>query len=211
MIDSQIRPNKVIDQALLDAVARIPREAFVPEALSNLAYGDEDLMFGNGRSLMEPTTFCRLVQAAEIQKTDVVLDVGCLMGYSSAVLSFLCDTVIGLDQNPTYLTYAENLLYNNDTCNTVFITGDMTEGAPRHGPYDVIVINGTVAQMPGMIAGQLREGGRIVCVVRENENTVGQATVFYKRAGKLTAKALFDAWTPYLNGFEPAKKFVFSA
>ena len=99
MVERQVRTNKVTDEAVLEALAQLPRERFVPESLSAVAYIDEDVPLGNGRYLMEPMVFARLVQAAQLQPGDRVLDLGCGCGYSTAILSRLANQVIALESD----------------------------------------------------------------------------------------------------------------
>src|SRR5690606_30153493 len=100
MVEGQVRPNRVTDAALIDAMLEVPRELFVPEAVRAVAYVDEDVPIGGGRYLAEPMVFARLVQEAAIEPGDVVLDVGCASGYSTAVLARLAGTVVALESDP---------------------------------------------------------------------------------------------------------------
>ncbi|MBT4425504.1 MAG: protein-L-isoaspartate O-methyltransferase, partial [Rhodospirillaceae bacterium] len=94
MVESQLRTNKVTNWALIDAMDDVPRERFVPQQLSSIAYVDEDLLVAPGRYLMEPLVLARLLQAAMVTEEDVALDIGCATGYSSAVLGRLAGTVV---------------------------------------------------------------------------------------------------------------------
>lgn len=209
MIEGQIRPNKVTDPDIIDAMSRVPRERFVPRHLQGIAYVDEDIAMGNGRYLPEPVVLARLLQAAEISKNDVVLDIGCGTGYSAAVLGCLAATVVGLEQDDAMANEADTLLHNLDVCNAVVIQKpDLTKGYPEQGPYDVIVINGSVAQVPQNLFDQLAEGGRLVTVVSDNGH-MGKAMLYERIGGHVSPQELFDAATPFLAGFERDETFTF--
>src|SRR5260370_11450328 len=109
MVESQIRPNKVTDPAVIEAMLAVPRERFVPEALRGVAYVDEDIPLGGGRYLMEPMVLGRLLQSAAIARTDAVLDVGCGSGYASAVMARLARNVIALEEDPALARQAAPL------------------------------------------------------------------------------------------------------
>ena len=131
MVEGQIRPNKVTDEALLDVMAAIPREKFVPKPLQGVAYLDEDLLVGDNRYMMEPMVFARLLDAANIKETDVVLDIACGRGYSSAVLSKLSEAVVALEDNEELANYATDQLAEIGCDNVAVVTRDLTKGYPE--------------------------------------------------------------------------------
>lgn len=209
MVDGQIRTNKVIDTAIVAAFASIPREAFLPAAVKPLAYFDEDLPLGNGRFLMEPMVFARLLQAAAITPADVVLDIGCLMGYSAAVIARLAAMVIGIEVDADRVDDATMTLTDIRINNVAVVTRELAEGYAEQGPYQVIVLEGAVADVPRGLLAQLTEGGRLVAVVRPDPMATGHA-VLYVRSGDVFAhRVLFDANCNYLPGFAPKPQFVF--
>lgn len=207
MIDSQLKPNKVVDARVLDAMAAVPREPFLPRDLTGVAYLDEDLPIAPSRFLMEPMVFARLLQAAEIQPGDVVLDIGCGSGYSAAVLCRLAGTVVALESDKALAIRAQKLL-SELACDTVaLVEGELSQGYPSQAPYNVIVLEGSVPEVPEAISNELAEGGRLVAVVRDRG--AGRATLFTRRAGILGRRVLFDAATPELPGFRAPAGFVF--
>jgi len=208
MVDSQLRTNRVTDEALLAAMGEIPRERFVPPALAGVAYVDEDLALGGGRYLMEPMVLARMIQAAEIQPSDAVLDVGCATGYSSAVASRLAAMVIGLESDSRLAKAATDNLAALRIDNAVIVSGDMRAGHPRQAPYDVILLQGAISEIPAQIAAQLAEEGRLVAVLAPPGAT-GRATLSLKTGGIVSHRDLFDAATPPLPGFELAPGFSF--
>ena len=208
MIESQIRTNKVTDGALIGAMGALPRELFVPEPLRPIAYVDEDLDIGDGRHLMEPMVLARLLQAAAVRARDVALVVGCGSGYSAAVLGRMCTTVVALESNPSLVARSTALLSELGIDNAVVIAGGLAEGHPDHAPYDVILIDGAVAEVPAAILDQLAEGGRLVTVVG-GEDGVGRGTLYGRRGGITSRRVVFDASTPLLPGFAPPPRFEF--
>lgn len=208
MVDSQLRTNKVTDAAILEAYETTPRERFLPEGRAGIAYVDEDLPVAPGRFLMEPMVQARLLQAAGIGPSDVVLDVGCATGYSSAILSRLAGTVVALESDEGLAAQANQALQDLGIDNAVVVQGDLTQGYPKQGPYNVILLGGAVAEIPPVILDQLAEGGRLVAVVRPQPH-LGQAVLVGKNAEMTSRRVLFDAATPLLTGFAAAPRFVF--
>lgn len=209
MVESQIRTNKVTDGGLISAMRKIPREKFVPRHLQGVAYADEDIALGGGRWLREPMVLARLIQEADIKKTDLVLDIGCGTGYSTAVLGHLASTVVGLEQNKDMSDEADRLLHDLDIVNAVVIQQkDLREGYAQQGPYDAILINGSVPVVPDKIKSQLADGGRLVTVL-STRGHMGNAVLITRFGESFSTRVLFDAATPTLSGFEASKTFEF--
>jgi protein-L-isoaspartate(D-aspartate) O-methyltransferase len=208
MVDSQLRTNKVTDREVVEAFETVPRELFVPDHLRGIAYVDEDLPIGNGRYLVEPMVLARLLQAAEIEPSDIVLDVGCGAGYSTAVLARLAGTVVGLEGDPALAAQAGERLAKQEIENAVIVEGNPRDGYAKQAPYNVIVIAGAVADLPSSLTDQLAEGGRLV-TVKLDDSGVGRAMIARRDGGVLSDRMLFDASTPVLTGFERKPSFAF--
>ncbi len=208
MVEKQIRTNKVRDSRVLQAMDEVPRELFVPKPLQGIAYVDEDLEVAPGRYLMEPLVLARLLQAAAITADDVVLDIGCASGYSSAVLARLAATVVALESDAELGERASTLLAELDADNAVVVAGPLEAGYPKQAPYDAIVIGGAVDEVPAAITDQLAEGGRLLAVVTGGSG-VGKGTLFLRVHGGLSRRILFDAAVPPLPGFAVDRGFVF--
>jgi len=203
MVESQLRPNGVTDSRITTAMLELPRELFVAAARQPLAYIDEDVAISDGanaRYLLEPMVFARLVQLAEIGAGDVILDIGCGYGYSSAVLARLGQSVVGLDDNPQFVSDGTERLAQAGMANVVLVEGALNEGYPAEAPYDVIVINGQIAEVPQNILSQLRNGGRLVAVI--DNGPIGKATLFTVNNGAVSQRIAFDASAARLAGFE---------
>ena len=208
MVDTQLRTNKVTDERLLAAMAVIPRETFVSPDRAGLAYIDEDISLGDDRWLVEPMVFARLVQAAEITEDDVVLDIACGTGYSAAVLGHLARAVVALESDAAMAETAARNLSTAEHDNVVVETGPLKAGWTDQAPYDVILINGAVEDVPDALLQQLAEGGRL-CAVKRRGIATGQAELLMKVDGVVSGRPLFGANTPVLPEFELEEGFTF--
>ena len=208
MVENQIRTNKVTDGRVLDAIESVPREAYVPAAFRSVAYLDDDIDLGGGRSLLEPMVFARLLQAAAIQPNEVVLDVGCGTGYSAAVLARLATTVVAVESDRALAARASTLLAEQGADNVALVEGALEQGDKQHGPYDVIVIDGAVAQVPEALLAQLADGGRLVTITQRGAG-LGEATLTLRVGDSYSTRALFDAAAKILPGFARRPGFVF--
>ncbi len=212
MVENQVRPNKVTDDRVLAAMSAVPRELFVPKKFAGNAYVDEDIAVSRDRYLMEPMVLARLLQAAAIEPRDVVLDIGCASGYSTAVLARLADTVVAVESDAELAETAVALMAQLDADNTAVVTGKLAEGYANQAPYDVIVLEGAVEEVPRALSDQLSEDGRLVAVVTgENRGGthLGRATLMRRMHGPLSVRVLFDASVPPLPGFAVERGFVF--
>lgn len=208
MVESQIRPNRVTDPRLIDALARIPREAFLPEPLRSVAYVDENIDLGGGRYLLAPLVLARLLEAAGPRPTDIALDIGCASGYSAAVLAHLCDTVVGVESEPGLAAGAGAVLAELGVDNAAVIEGALADGFAKQAPYDVILFGGAIHQVPDTIARQLAADGRVVAVVVD-ESGVGRGMLMTRSGDALSGQPVFDATAPPLPGFDVKADFVF--
>jgi protein-L-isoaspartate(D-aspartate) O-methyltransferase len=208
MLESQLRPNKVNDDRVLNAFATIRRELFVPEHLHPVAYIDEDLPLGGGRYLMEPMVAARLLQAAAVARTDAALIVGAGTGYEAALTAMLARNVLALEEDPELARHTRTALVEHAIASVSVVEGPLREGYRLRAPYDVILFGGAVAEMPQDINTQLAEGGRLLAVVRP-VNAVGRATLATRTGGVLARRVIFDAATPFLPGFAPKPAFEF--
>ncbi len=207
MIDGQILPNRVSDNLVMDAFESIPREQFVSEALRSVAYTDEDLALGRGRFLLEASVLARLLQAAALEQSDKVLVVAGASGYSAAVVAQLSQSVTLLDSDAAFLAHARTTLANLGLGRIAVVEGDVTHGYAANGPYNVILIDGAVGQVPPALLDQLADGGRVVAVVQQAVQ--GVATLFERHGGIIGQVPVFDANVPALAEFNTPSHFVF--
>lgn len=208
MVESQLRTNKVRSEPILAAFETVPRELFLPENRRGIAYVDEDIALGHGRFMIEPMVLARLLQAARPGPADMALEVGCGSGYATAILAHIVATVVAVESVGNLSEMAAEALASLNHDNAVVMKGEIVEGWPGQAPYDVILINGAVSEVPQAICDQLAEGGRLVAVVRPDRG-MGRAMLFERHAGVVSSRALFDAAVPLLPEFEAAPSFVF--
>lgn len=211
MVDSQIHPMGVVNEAILEAFRTVPREDFVPDNRRTVAYSDEDMALAQkGRYLMEPVTHARLVQAAAPTPSDIVLDVGGATGYSAAILAGICREVVATEPDAALLAKAENTWKALGASNVIPHQAPFAQGCTTHGPYTLIFLNGSASEMPVTLLDQLAPHGRALAVIRKEDDRIGRATLFSKNSnGLVSERVLFDAAVPYLPGLEPLKQFVF--
>jgi protein-L-isoaspartate(D-aspartate) O-methyltransferase len=182
MILGQVLPHRVTDPKLLAVLARIPRKLFVPEAFEGIACIDGQVPLGYNRYLISPHIFSALLDRASIKDTDSVLDIGCGTGYSTAVIAHLARKVVGLESNSDLASKAHTRLNKLHIENGIIMTGSLTNGHGDGGPYDVIIINGSIDCKPESLFEQLALGGRLVCVFSHTLHH-GTLTCFSRQKG----------------------------
>jgi len=210
MVDCQIRPNDVTSHAILAAFGAVPREKFVAASMRPLAYIDEDLKLSEAetqRFLMEPMSMARLIQLAEIGSDDIVLDIGCATGYSTAILSQLCNSVVAVESDAQLCEQATETLISLDYDNAVVINGPLQQGCAKEGPYDAIFVGGSVGDTPHVLGQQLKDGGRMVVV--EGVGNSALAKVYLREGDRLQSRIAFNCAVKSLPGFEREEEFVF--
>jgi len=208
MVDSQLRPNKVTDERVIDAFMRLRRELFVPEALRTIAYVDDDLPLSGGRYLMKPMVAARLIQALAVDPRDTALVVGAGVGYEAAVLSLLVRSVVALEDHAELARIGRSALVDHGIASVSYVEAPLHLGYRKRSPYQVILIAGAVEEIPEEITVQLGEGGRAAVVFRPRDG-VGRATLIARTGGVLAQRFIFDAATPLLPGFDRKPAFVF--
>jgi protein-L-isoaspartate(D-aspartate) O-methyltransferase len=210
MVDGQVRTADVTDPRILEVMLELPRERFVPDGKAQLAYLDMDLPVGEGgarspRRMLRPMVLAKLVQAAEVGETDRVLDIGCGAGYTAGLLARLAESVVALEEDEALLKQSRSAL--SGSSNVTVVAGPLVGGVAANGPYDVIVLEGATDVVPTALIGQLKEGGRLVCILGAGAG--GKAMQYRLIGGELSGRAIFDAAAPLLPGFAKPAAFVF--
>ncbi len=206
MVDGQLRPSRVNDRRILDAMRSLPRESFVPAHLANLAYVDENLPLGGGRVLVKPLVLARLLQLARPRAGETALIVGAGSGYGAAVLAACGLHVIALEEDPALVALARQAPH--DEAFVTIFHGKLAEGYAASAPYDLVVIEGAVRAIPTTIANQVADGGRLVTILAP-PGGASVAVLAEPSLGGLRAQPEFDAAAPLLPGLAPAPTFVF--
>lgn len=206
MVDTQVRPSDVTKFPIIDAMLTVPREFFVPDAQREAAYAGENIALGGGRVLLEPRTLAKMLDALNVGVDDLVLDIGCGYGYSSAVIAHMAQAVVAVEEDEMMAAEAPALLSEVGADNVIVHSGALAEGAAEHGPYDVIIVQGGVEDLPAAIAAQLKEDGRIACVFVEG--ALGVVRIGYKHSDRLTWRFDFNAGAPVLPGFAAQAAFA---
>ncbi|QQA41574.1 protein-L-isoaspartate O-methyltransferase family protein [Pelagovum pacificum] len=206
MVDTQVRPSDVTKFPIIDAMLSVPRESYVPDDKREAAYVGENLSLGGGRVILDPRTFSKMLDALNIQPTDIVLDLGCGLGYSTAVIARLAEFVAGVEEDEDRVDEAQAKLSAEGVDNAAVLHGPLAEGAAKSGPYDVIICEGAVETVPQAVLDQLKDGGRIAAIF--SEGALGTVRLGYNVDGRVTWRYMFNAAAPVLGGFEAAPAFA---
>ena len=213
MVEGQVQPSDITDRRILRAMLEVPRERFAPAGKQATAYADEMLPVKDtrggapARHMTAPRILAKMIQALELGEQDLVLEVGACTGYATAVLARVARKVIALEADATLAEQARATLGLLGVANATIMTGDLAAGVPAEAPFDAILINGAVPDVPAQLLDQLKDGGRLVAVVAEG--AVGRAMQWRRLGGTFDARAVFDAGAPRLPGFERKVEFVF--
>ncbi|MBE1284960.1 MAG: methyltransferase [Rhodobacteraceae bacterium] len=206
MVDTQVRPSDVTKFPIIDAMLSVPREAFVPDNLREAAYADELVHLSAERVLLDARTLAKMLDVLDIGNDELVLDIGGGLGYSSAVIARMAQAVIMVEEDESLAEEAQQILSDTGADNAVVHAGGLAEGAAEHGPYDVIIVQGGVEELPQAIADQLKDGGRIACIFMSG--ALGEMRVGLKSGGDISWRLSFNAAAPVLPGFQAAREFA---
>lgn len=208
MIESQIRTWEVLDPAVLDTIARTHREDFVPAAYHKMAFGDFNIPIGEGEHMWTPKQEARVLQELTLRPSDKVLEVGTGSGYFTALLAAMSAHVVSVDDIPGFTAAAAAKLESHAIGNVTLETGDAARGWDRHGPYDVIVITGSVPKVPEAFRQALNIGGRLIAIV--GKSPVMNARRYTRIAqNAFETEDLFETDLAPLRNIEEERVFVF--
>lgn len=205
MVDTQIRPSDVTKFTVIDAMLSVPREEFVPDRVRGTAYCDGQIVLGGGRVMLEPRTLAKMLDALDIQPSELVLDLGCGLGYSSAVVARLAEAVIAVEEDTEMAAEAEARLVMAGVDNVAVFPAPLAEGGLRHGPYDVVMLQGGIETLPNAIMSQIKEGGRIAAIFVQE--ALGVCRIGLRSSGSVDWRDAFNAVAPVLRGFAREREF----
>lgn len=206
MVDSQVRPNQVSDSRVIRAMRTLPREAFAPSGAR--VYADADIDLGGGRFLLAPLVIARLTQLVLAGEPAKILVIGAGAGYGAAILAASGAAVTALEAESRLDTGALAAYAPGVTR----VTGDLPKGFAEGGPYDAIMIEGAVAEIPLALAAQLAPGGRLVTILAERQGggaRLGQMVIAESRGQGFAVVKVFDCTSRVIPAFQPASAFVF--
>ena len=206
MVDTQVRPSDVTKFPIIDAMLHVPREVYVPRDRQEAAYVGQNVEIAPGRVVLEPRTLAKMLDALDIQPGEMVLDLGCGLGYSAAVIARLADTVVAVEEDPGLAAEAQRALAEEGVDNAVVVAGPLAAGSAKHGPYDVITVEGGIETLPQALADQLKEGGRIAAVFMDG--ALGTVKTGIRMGGRIDWRFAFNASAPLLPGFARARGFM---
>ncbi|MFN3647779.1 MAG: protein-L-isoaspartate O-methyltransferase family protein [Gemmobacter sp.] len=205
MVDTQVRPSDVTKYPVIAAMLAVPRENFVPADLREAAYVGENLILAPGRVLLEPRSFAKLLDALDIRGDELVLDVGAGLGYSAAVIARMAEAVVAVESEPL-ASEAQAALAAERVDNVAVIAGDLVAGSARHAPFDVIVVEGGVEELPEPLMAQLKVGGRIGALFMQG--ALGVVRIGTRTATGMVWRDAFNAAAPVLPGFARKRAFA---
>ncbi len=207
MVDCQVRPSDVTKYPIIDALLRTPRENYVPADKQAVAYMGKHIAVSASRFILDPRTFAKMLDAVSIHPDDLVLDVACGTGYSTAIIAHLAQAVVALEDDATLANAASETLSDAGVDNAIVVNAMLSAGAPKHAPYDVIVIEGAIEVFSDTLAKQLKEGGRAVAIFAQGP--AGQCYVGTKSGERINWRSEFDASAPLLDDFTKPETFSF--
>ena len=206
MVDTQVRPSDVTKYPIIEALLSVAREDFVPDAQREGAYADRNMDLGGQRTLIEVRTLAKMLDALDIQRDELVLDVGCALGYSTAVAAQMAEMVIGVEEDEALASEAQDLLSDSNADNAIVHQGALVDGAGEHGPYDVMIIEGGVEDIPAALLAQVKDGGRIAALFMSG--ALGEVKIGYKSGDQISWRFEFNAGAPVLPGFGKTAEFA---
>jgi protein-L-isoaspartate(D-aspartate) O-methyltransferase len=207
MVEQQIRTWDVLDQQVLDLMARVPREDFVPAAYRNLAFADTSVPLGHGQSMMLPRVEARMLQALQVESMDRILEVGTGSGFVTALLARLGGHVTSVEIHPSLKDDAQEKLDRNGVENVDLYLGDACRGWDRSGPYDVIAVTGSLPTVEEAFENSLAVGGRLFVIVGR-EPAMEALLITRVSESQWVTDCLFETVLPPLEGVEEPERFV---
>lgn len=211
MLDCQLTTNSVQNRKVLAALNSVPRENFVPDEYRKNAYLDDEIALEDGALILSPIAYGRMLEVANLESYEKVLDIGCASGYSSAVLAMLCKKVVAVENSTKLVGAARSNIEKIGIENVEFVRNDHVKGSASNGLYDKIFINGQVEQVPEGLIAQLKPGGKIITIMRVEADGMRPFIVSLRldKKGVVTLKTHFQANSGKLPEFIKDKSFVF--
>ena len=207
MVEGQIKPIGNISKQVMDAFLLISRDQFVPSDLKNFAFLEKNIELGNDRFLLKPSLIAKIISLADFNSSDTVLIIGSSTGYSSAILSNIAETVISIEEDDELVSFSETVVSNKKIDNVVFIKKDLNQGCPEHGPFNKILIEGAIEDIPKYLFEQLDENGKMIAIIANGD--LSEVREYNKVGENISSKFLFNCEAPKLKAFNKTDSFNF--
>ena len=201
MVNNQIITNKVVNPLIINAFLSIQKEKFIPKQKRAIVYSDAEIAFNKERSMIKSFLLAKMIEFSNVKQNDSILVIGCLSGYSVAIMSQLSGYVFGLENDLTMVKKANTILSEMACHNCSINYGKLSEGLKKNMPFDKIFVEGSVEFIPNNIIQQLKEGGEIFAIFKEQKSIVGKYKVGLKYEGLVSYRHLFDANAKLLKDF----------
>ncbi len=202
MVHNQIITNKVKNENLIDAFLTVQKELFVPKSQISIVYSDSEIPFFENRSMMKTFLLAKLFELCDFSSNQSVLVIGCLSGYSVAIISKMAGYVFGLEDNNKLVTQANQTLSDIACHNCSVNFGKLSDGLKKNSPYDTIIIEGSVEKISNKVLEQVKEKGKIFTIFREKKSVIGECMVGIKIDGNVSFRHLFNANANLLEDFK---------
>ena len=207
MIEGQIKPIGGMQKNILQAFSSVNRDDFVPQNLKENCYSEKNLFLKRDRFVLKANLIAKIISALNISNEENVLVIGSSTGYSSAIISRLAETVISIEEDQELLDFSEEAIKKNGIDNIVFINNAMIEGCSEQGPFNAIIIEGAIDEVPPNILNQLEDNGRLIAMI--NNKGVSNVIEYQKKNNIFTDRFLFSCTAPKLKCFDKRKSFSF--
>mgnify|MGYP001157164252 FL=1 len=207
MVEGQIKPIGGMQKNILEAFSSINRDDFVPQNLKDNSFSEINLFLKRDRFVLKANLIAKIISALNISNEENVLVIGSSTGYSSAIISRLAETVISIEEDKELLDFSEEAVKKNGIDNIVFINNAMVEGCSEQGPFNAIIIEGTIDEVPPKILNQLEYNGRLIAMI--NDNGISNVIEYQKKNNTFTERFLFSCSAPKLKSFDKRKSFSF--
>ena len=207
MIEGQIKPINGMREELLSVFYSLDRNDFMPETMKEMSYIEKNIILENERTILKPRLIAQIALSINLKANENVLILGAATGYLSAILSHQAETVIVVEENESLLSNSENAIKKNNINNVVFIKNEIVKGYNEQSPFNAIIIEGAIQEVPGNILNQLDEGGRLFAIVQDEE--ICSAKLFIKNGNSISEQKLFNCTMPVLSMFMKKNSFSF--
>ena len=207
MIEGQIKPINGMREELLSVFYSLDRNDFMPETMKEMSYIEKNIILENERTILKPSLIAQIALSINLKANENVLILGAATGYLSAILSHQAETVIVVEENESLLSNSENAIKKHNINNVVFIKNEIVKGYNEQSPFNAIIIEGAIQEVPGNILDQLDEEGRLFAIVQDEE--ICLAKLFIKNGNSISEQKLFNCTMPVLSMFMKKNSFSF--